>query len=154
MVPLSSLLTTRSILGPEYTNRFNLYRAAQIIATTAPGYSSGQAMAALEQVAKETLPTEIGYDWSDLAYQEQKAAGSSTVCSGCRLCLCFSFLLRFVAAFVFARGIEGITEASTTRNRPMPRTRSSGSTTATLIVSSADRRLARTHPAEPAPTIM
>jgi len=91
MVPLSSLLTTRSILGPEYTNRFNLYRAAQIIATTAPGYSSGQAMAALEQVAKETLPTEIGYDWSDLAYQEQKAAGSSTSVFG--LSLVFVFLI-------------------------------------------------------------
>lgn len=91
MVPLSSLLTTRSILGPEYTNRFNLYRAAQIIATTAPGYSSGQAMAALEQVAKETLPPEIGYDWSDLAYQEQKAAGSSTSVFG--LSLVFVFLI-------------------------------------------------------------
>src|SRR6476661_355945 len=75
MVPLSTLLTTRNILGPEYTNRFNLYRAAQIIGTTAPGYSSGQAMAALEEVAKQTLPPDIGYDWSDLSYQEQKASG-------------------------------------------------------------------------------
>lgn len=91
MVPLSSLLTTRKILGPEYTNRFNLYRAAQIIATTAPGYSSGQAMAALEEVAKQTLPPEIGYDWSDLAYQEQKAAGSSTSVFG--LSLVFVFLI-------------------------------------------------------------
>lgn len=78
MVPLSSLLKTRNILGPEYTNRFNLYRAAQIIGTVAPGYSSGQALAALEEVAKQTLPPEIGYDWSDLSYQEQKASGSTT----------------------------------------------------------------------------
>ena len=91
MVPLSSLLTTRNILGPEYTNRFNLYRAAQIIGTTAPGYSSGQAMAALEEVAKQTLPPEIGYDWSDLAYQEQKAAGSTTSVFG--LSLVFVFLI-------------------------------------------------------------
>src|SRR6185295_8352849 len=48
MVPLSSLLTTRQISGPEYTNRFNLYRAAQLIGTAAPGYSSGQALSALE----------------------------------------------------------------------------------------------------------
>lgn len=91
MVPLSSLLTTRKILGPEYTNRFNLYRAAQIIGTTAPGYSSGQAIAALEEVAKQTLPPEIGYDWSDLSYQERKASGSSTTVFG--LSLVFVFLI-------------------------------------------------------------
>jgi len=53
MVPLSALVTARNISGPEYTNRFNLYRAAQVIGGAAPGYSSGQAMAALEEVAKE-----------------------------------------------------------------------------------------------------
>ncbi|HEV8134784.1 MAG TPA: multidrug efflux RND transporter permease subunit [Pyrinomonadaceae bacterium] len=91
MVPLSSLLKTRNILGPEYTNRFNLYRAAQIIGTAAPGYSSGQALSALEEVAKQTLPPEIGYDWSDLSYQEQKASGSTTSVFG--LSLVFVFLI-------------------------------------------------------------
>ena len=91
MVPLSSLLTTRKILGPEYTNRFNLYRSAQIIGSAAPGYSSGQAMTALEEVAKQTLPPEIGYDWSDLSYQEQKAAGNTTSVFG--LSLVFVFLI-------------------------------------------------------------
>ena len=52
MVPLSSLVTTRRISGPEYTNRFNVYRAAQITGTAAPGYSSGQALDALEAVAR------------------------------------------------------------------------------------------------------
>src|ERR1044071_4988304 len=91
MVPLSSLLKTRNILGPEYTNRFNLYRAAQIIGSAAPGYSSGQALSALEEVAKQTLPPEIGYDWSDLSYQEQKASGSTTGVFG--LSLVFVFLI-------------------------------------------------------------
>jgi HAE1 family hydrophobic/amphiphilic exporter-1 len=91
MVPLSSLLTTRRTLGPEYTNRFNLYRAAQIIGSAAPGYSSGQAMAALEEVAKQTLPPEMGYDWSDLSYQEQKASGNTTSTFG--LSLVFVFLI-------------------------------------------------------------
>ena len=91
MVPLSSLLKTRNVLGPEYTNRFNLYRAAQIIGTAAPGYSSGQAMVALEEVAKQTLPPEIGYDWSDLSYQEQKASDSNT--SVFALSLVFVFLI-------------------------------------------------------------
>jgi multidrug efflux pump len=91
MVPLSSLVSTRNILGPEYTNRFNLYRSAQIIGSAAPGYSSGQAMAALEEVAKQTLPPEIGYDWGDLSYQERKASGTTTSVFG--LSLIFVFLI-------------------------------------------------------------
>ncbi len=77
MVPLSGLVTTRRIEGPEFTNRFNLYRAAQVIGSAAPGYSSSQAMAALEDVAKKVLPPEMGYDWGDLSYQEKKAAGTA-----------------------------------------------------------------------------
>ncbi|MDT7817861.1 MAG: hypothetical protein QOJ42_7777, partial [Acidobacteriaceae bacterium] len=91
MVPLSSLVTTKQIAGPEYTNRFNVYRAAQVIGSAAPGYSSGQAMTALEEVAKQTLPTEIGYDWADLSYQEQKASG--TALSIFALSLVFVFLI-------------------------------------------------------------
>jgi hydrophobic/amphiphilic exporter-1 (mainly G- bacteria), HAE1 family len=91
MVPLSSLVTTNRISGPEYTNRFNVYRAAQIIGTAAPGYSSGQAMTALEEVAKQTLPPEISYDWADLSYQERKASGTTTTVFG--LSLVFVFLI-------------------------------------------------------------
>jgi HAE1 family hydrophobic/amphiphilic exporter-1 len=91
MVPLSALLTTRQITGPEYTNRFNLYRSAQVIGAAAPGYSSGQALAALEEVAKQTLPPEMGYDWADLSYQEQKASGSAT--TSFALSLVFVFLI-------------------------------------------------------------
>jgi HAE1 family hydrophobic/amphiphilic exporter-1 len=91
MVPLSALVTTKQIAGPEYTNRFNVYRAAQVIGSAAPGYSSGQAMTALEEVAKQTLPTEIGYDWADLSYQEQKASG--TALSVFALSLVFVFLI-------------------------------------------------------------
>jgi len=90
MVPLSALLTTHTISGPEYTNRFNLYRAAQVIGAAAPGYSSGQAMAALEEVAREVLPPEISYDWADLSYQEKKAAGNAVT----------SFALSFVFVFL------------------------------------------------------
>jgi HAE1 family hydrophobic/amphiphilic exporter-1 len=90
MVPLSALVSTRSIGGPEYTNRFNLFRAAQVIGSAAPGYSSGQAMAALEQVANETLPREMGYDWADLSYQEKKASGNALT----------SFAMSFVFVFL------------------------------------------------------
>jgi HAE1 family hydrophobic/amphiphilic exporter-1 len=91
MVPLSALLTTRQITGPEYTNRFNLYRAAQVIGAAAPGYSSGQALAALDEVARTTLPPEIGYNWADLSYQETKASGSAT--TSFALSLVFVFLI-------------------------------------------------------------
>jgi HAE1 family hydrophobic/amphiphilic exporter-1 len=91
MVPLSALTTIRQTAGPEYTQRFNLYRAAQITGSAAAGYSSGQAMAALEQVAAQTLPREIGYDWSDLSYQEKKASGTTGRIFG--LSLVFVFLI-------------------------------------------------------------
>jgi len=76
MVPLSAVATTRGVAGPEFTNRFNLFRAAQVTGVPAPGYSSGQATAALQAVAKEVLPREMGYDWADMSYQEVKAAGA------------------------------------------------------------------------------
>ena len=91
MVPLAGLITTRNISGPEYTTRFNLYRAAQIIGGAAPGYSSGQAMAALEDVAREVLPPEMGYDWADLSYQERRASGAAL--TSFSLSLVFVFLI-------------------------------------------------------------
>ena len=78
MVPMSSVQSTRQTFGPQYTNRFNVYRAAQITGAAAPGYSSGQALDALEEVAKATLPATVSYDWSDLSYQERKASGNAS----------------------------------------------------------------------------
>jgi HAE1 family hydrophobic/amphiphilic exporter-1 len=77
MVPLSALSSIEPTFGPQFTNRFNVFRAAQITGAAAPGYSSGQAMDALEDVARTTLPREMGYDWSDLSYQEKKASSGS-----------------------------------------------------------------------------
>jgi len=91
MVPLSALMTTSRITGPEFTNRFNLYRAAQVIGGSAPGYSSGQALDALEEVAKATLPPGISYDWADLSYQERRASGTAGAVFG--LSLVFVFLI-------------------------------------------------------------
>jgi HAE1 family hydrophobic/amphiphilic exporter-1 len=72
-VPLSALTSVRNILGPEFTMRFNLYRSAQINASAAPGYSSTQAMKALEAVFAQTMPREMGYDYSGMSFQEKKA---------------------------------------------------------------------------------
>jgi HAE1 family hydrophobic/amphiphilic exporter-1 len=76
MVPLSAVVTTKNTAGPEFTNRFNLFRAAQITGIPAPGYSSGQATTALQEVFRDTMPREMGFDWADMSYQEVKAAGA------------------------------------------------------------------------------
>jgi HAE1 family hydrophobic/amphiphilic exporter-1 len=94
MLPLSTVVTTRNIFGPEYTQRFNLFRAAQVTGQPAPGYSSGQAMDALEEVARQVLPREMGYDWADLSYQEKKAAGRA----GAVFALSLGFVFLILAA--------------------------------------------------------
>jgi HAE1 family hydrophobic/amphiphilic exporter-1 len=73
MVPLSTLTKFESRTGPEFTMRYNLYRAAQIIGSAAPGYSSAQAMAALEDVFAQTMPPEMGFDYAGISFQEKKA---------------------------------------------------------------------------------
>ena len=91
MVPLSSFVRVRSTVGPEYTVRFNLYRAVEIQGIQAPGYSSGQALSALEEVAAQTLPPEMGYSWNGLSYQEKAASGGTARVLG--LSLVFVFLI-------------------------------------------------------------
>ena len=77
-VPLSALVSTRRVYGPEFTNHFNLFRAAQVIGGPAPGYSTAQVMSALQQTAREVLPREMDFEWADLSYQQQKAAGTGS----------------------------------------------------------------------------
>jgi HAE1 family hydrophobic/amphiphilic exporter-1 len=79
MSPLASLVTIKRVSGPEYTNRFNLFRSIQINGSPSPGFSSGQAMAAMEQVANEVLPAGFGYAWSDMSFQEKKAEGGQAM---------------------------------------------------------------------------
>ncbi len=78
-VPLSSFVTIREISGPDFTNRFNLYRAIELTGGPAPGYTSAQALAALEEVAEETLPDDMGYAWSNMSFQEKQASGTASV---------------------------------------------------------------------------
>ncbi len=72
-VPMSALTRIKPSSGPEFTMRYNLYRAVQINGGAAPGYSSGQAMKALEEVFAQTMPGEMGYDYMGMSYQEKKA---------------------------------------------------------------------------------
>src|SRR5499425_1605166 len=72
-VPLSTLTTVKPRIGPEFLLRFNEYRSAQINGSAAPGYSADQATAALEEVFKQTMPREMGFDYSGISFLEQKA---------------------------------------------------------------------------------
>jgi len=73
MIPLSTLLTVTSGPGTEITNRFNLFRSVEISGIPAPGYTSGQALAALEETFKATMPATMGFDYSSMSYQEKTA---------------------------------------------------------------------------------
>lgn len=92
-VPLSAVTSVRRVTGPEFTMRFNEYSAAQINIVGAPGYSSGQIMAALEQVFKETMPPEMGFDYQGMSFQEQKAAQGVPAAAIFGLSLLFVFLI-------------------------------------------------------------
>jgi HAE1 family hydrophobic/amphiphilic exporter-1 len=90
MVPLTALTKFESREGPEFTMRYNEYRSAQINGSAAPGYSSEQATAALEDVFRQTMPGEMGFDYMGMSYQEQKAR------QGLPPSIIFGFSLLFV----------------------------------------------------------
>jgi len=89
-VPLSALARFESRSGPEFTMRYNEYRSAQINAAAAPGYSADQARAVLVDVFRQAMPSEMGYDWMGMSYQEVKAE------EGVPASLIFGFSLLFV----------------------------------------------------------
>ena len=76
MVPLGAVMDIKDIIGPDRLQRYDLYTSAEINGDAAPGYSSGQALSAMEDVANQTLPRQYGWEWTEIAYQE-KAAGNT-----------------------------------------------------------------------------
>lgn len=77
MVPLSALVATRYIPGPDMVTRFNNFPAAKITGDAAPGFSSGQAIAAMEEIAQKLLPSGYAFEWSGQAYEEKQSGGAS-----------------------------------------------------------------------------
>jgi multidrug efflux pump len=77
MVPLKAVITTSYVTGPDLVPRFNGFPAAKVLGDAAPGYSSGQAIAAMEQVARQVLPHDFAFQWSGQAFQEKKSGGTS-----------------------------------------------------------------------------
>lgn len=94
MIPVTSLGSTYYTAGPGTIKRFNMFTAAPISADVADGYSSGQAMKAIEEIAAEHLPDNIGVEWSGLSYQEKNSQGQT----GVVLALAFVFVFLFLAA--------------------------------------------------------
>ena len=94
MIPLTSLGTTSYTTGPGSIKRFNMFNSAVIQGQAADGYSSGQAMEIMEQIAREHLPDNIGVEWSGLSFQEKQAGGQT----GLVLTLVFMFVFLFLAA--------------------------------------------------------
>ena len=94
MIPLTSLGTTRYTTGPGSIKRFNMFSSAVIRGGAAEGYSSGQAMQAIEEVAHKHLPDNIGIEWSGLSYQEKQADGQTAMV----LALVFLFVFLFLSA--------------------------------------------------------
>jgi HAE1 family hydrophobic/amphiphilic exporter-1 len=92
-VPLATLTTIKPRLGPEFTLRFNEFRSAQINGSAAPGYSAEQATDALEAVFKQTMPREMGFDYSGISFQEQKAREGVPPAAVFGLSLLFVFLI-------------------------------------------------------------
>jgi HAE1 family hydrophobic/amphiphilic exporter-1 len=91
MVPLSALVTTTKSGGPPVINHYNLYRSVEVDGTTAPGYSSGDGIKALTEVAKEVLPSNFGYEWTNISLQEIQAGNKTLMIF--MLSLLFVFLL-------------------------------------------------------------
>jgi HAE1 family hydrophobic/amphiphilic exporter-1 len=91
MVPLRSLVTVQSILGPETIERYNMFRSATVNGNAAPGYSSGQAIGAMEKVAKTSLPDGYTYEWTGMSYEEIKAGAAGSAV----------FVLSFIFAYLF-----------------------------------------------------
>src|SRR4051794_21725560 len=92
-VPLDAISTVTDTAGPEFTLRYNEYRSAQINGSAAPGYSSNQAMAALEDVFRQTMPKEMGYDYLGISYQEKKAQQGVSPTTVFGMSLIFVFLI-------------------------------------------------------------
>jgi len=93
MVPLSAVINSKPTSGPEFTMRYNLYRSAQINAVNAPGYSSGQAMKAMEEVFKQTMPNEMGFAYMGMSYQEKRAQEGVSASVIFAMSLLFVFLV-------------------------------------------------------------
>ena len=93
MVPMRSLVNISTVLGPQIVDRYDQFASTQINGNAAPGFSSGDAMAAMERLAAKVLPKGYGYDWSSMSFQERKAGGKVSILFGLALLFGYLFLV-------------------------------------------------------------
>lgn len=91
-IPISALATVEQRFGPSMISRYNLYPSASVMGQPAPGYSSGEALELMEDIAGRTLPDSMGFEWTGLAYQEKAASGGVLVVFGLSMLLVFMVL--------------------------------------------------------------
>jgi HAE1 family hydrophobic/amphiphilic exporter-1 len=92
MIPLGSIAKVKKSFGPQTINRYNLYPNASIGGEPAPGYSTGEALVLMEQIAEKSLSTEMGYDWTGMSYQEKKIGGEAVWLMGMAVLLVYLVL--------------------------------------------------------------
>jgi hydrophobe/amphiphile efflux-1 (HAE1) family protein len=92
MVPLKALVSVSSLIGPEQIDRYNSYVAAKVLGGAKPGYSSGEAIAVVEAVARETLPPGYGIEWTAQAFQEKRTGNASVFAFGFALIMVYLIL--------------------------------------------------------------
>jgi multidrug efflux pump subunit AcrB len=100
MIPLRSLVEPKVIIGPPALIRYNNKRAVTVQGTPAPGVSSGQALAAMEQVAAKTLPQGFSGEWTDTAFQEKRAEGKTGIILGFALLFAYLFLVALYESWI------------------------------------------------------
>ena len=126
MVPLSTLVSVRPESGPEVVYRYDRFRAAQITGSNAPGYSSGEAAAAMEQVAREVLPPGFGHEWTGTQFQQQRSEGAEPIIFGFAAVLVVLFLaalyeswsIPFAVVLAVPLGVMGALAAIYLRSYP------------------------------------
>jgi HAE1 family hydrophobic/amphiphilic exporter-1 len=119
MIPIGSVLTIDEAFGPQVINRYNLYPTASIIGSSAPGRSSGEALQAMEKVARDVLPNTMGFDWTGMAYQEKLVGGQAFAVFALAVLLVYlvlaaqyeSWILPFAVILVVPIGMLGIVAA-------------------------------------------
>jgi HAE1 family hydrophobic/amphiphilic exporter-1 len=92
MMPLGAVVNLKRITGPYRVLRYQLYPSAEVLASTPPGYSTGQTMAAMERIAEKTLPAGFNYEWTELAFQQKAAGNTAALVFGLAVTLVFLLL--------------------------------------------------------------
>lgn len=126
MIPLSNLVQVTPVTGPQIINHYNLRRSIEINGSAAPGYSSGQAIAAMESIATEVLPKNMGYEWSGISLEEIESGGQAPIIFGLGVFFVFlvlaaqyeNFLDPFIILLAVPLAILGALSASSLRGFP------------------------------------